>query len=235
MVDARFPFGLPTADNGNTLWISLFYASLNETGRAGFVMANSASDARSSEAEIRRRLIETGAVDVIVSVGPNFFYTVTLPCTLWFLDKGKRGTAREDEVLFLDARAIFRQIDRAHRDFTDEQIESVANVVRLWRERDPELDWGSAAWLKERFDAKAGGLEYRDVPGLCRAVPRAEIEAQGWSLNPGRYVGVAAREDDGVDFEARLEELQEELEGLNAEALALQGTIAENVAGVLGR
>ena len=232
----RFPFGIPSADNANYLWISLFYASLNETGRAGFVMANSAADARGTEADIRRKLIETGAVDVIVSIGPNFFYTVTLPCTLWFFDRAKRGTAREDLVLFIDARAIFRQVDRAHRDFEDGQIEAIANVVRLWRETDPELDWGSADWLGDRFAADTGaGLAYRDIAGLCRAVPRAEIEAQGWSLNPGRYVDTAERADDGVDFEARLAELQEELEGLNAEAARLQDVIGENVAGVLGR
>ena len=87
--DPRFPFGLPRTDNANYLWIQLFYSALNDTGRAGFVMANSAADARGSELEIRKKLIEAGAVDVMVAVGPNFFYTVTLPCTLWFFDKGK--------------------------------------------------------------------------------------------------------------------------------------------------
>jgi type I restriction enzyme M protein len=86
----RFPFGLPRTDNANYLWIQIFYSALNEAGRAGFVMANSASDARASEQEIRRQLMESRAVDVMVAVGPNMFYTVTLPCTLWFLDKGNR-------------------------------------------------------------------------------------------------------------------------------------------------
>src|SRR5712671_3318963 len=90
----RFPFGLPRTDNGNYIWIQLFYAALNAKGRAGFVMANSASDARSSEQEIRKKLIESGAVDVIVAVGPNMFYTVTLPCTLWFFDKSKARIPR---------------------------------------------------------------------------------------------------------------------------------------------
>ena len=85
----RFPFGLPRTDNGNYLWIQLFYSALNEKGRAGFVMANSASDARSSEQELRKQLIEARAVDVMVAVGPNLFYTVTLPCTLWFFDRSK--------------------------------------------------------------------------------------------------------------------------------------------------
>ena len=100
----RFPFGLPAADNANYLWIQLFYSSLNQTGRAGFVMANSASDARGSEQELRKQLVESKAVDVMVSVGPNMFYTVVLPVTLWFLDKGKSKTPRADTVLFIDAR-----------------------------------------------------------------------------------------------------------------------------------
>ncbi|MDZ7718030.1 MAG: N-6 DNA methylase [Balneolaceae bacterium] len=117
--DPRYPLGIPSTDNANYLWIQEFYSALNpENGRAGFVMANSAADARHSEMEIRRKLIEEGVVDVIISIGSNFFYTVTLPCTLWFFDKGKRGTDRENKVLFVDARNIYRQIDRAHRDFT---------------------------------------------------------------------------------------------------------------------
>jgi hypothetical protein len=90
--DPRYPFALPKADNANYLWIQIFYSTLNEKGRAGFVMANSAGDARGSELEIRKMMLEDRAVDVMISVGPNFFYTVTLPCTLWFLDRGKKKT-----------------------------------------------------------------------------------------------------------------------------------------------
>src|SRR5207248_411332 len=121
--DPRYPFGLPRTDNANYLWIQEFYSALNERGRAGFVMANSASDARASELEIRRQLLQAHVVDIMVSVGSNFFYTVTLPCTLWFFDKGKLATSRRDTVLFIDARHIYRQIDRAHRDFWPEDIE----------------------------------------------------------------------------------------------------------------
>jgi type I restriction enzyme M protein len=85
----RYTFGVPRTDNANYLWIQLFFSALNEKGRAGFVMANSASDARSSEQGLRRQLIESRAVDMMVAVGPNMFYTVTLPCTLWFFDKAK--------------------------------------------------------------------------------------------------------------------------------------------------
>ncbi len=131
--DPRYPFGVPRADNANYLWIQEFWSALDEQGRAGFVMANSAADARGTELEIRRKLIEARAVDVMISIGPNFFYTVTLPCTLWFLDRGKQATARKDQVLFVDARQIFKQIDRAHREFAPEQIEYIANIVRLYR------------------------------------------------------------------------------------------------------
>ncbi len=113
-------------------------------------MANSAGDAGHSEREIRRQLIESGAVDVMVAIGTNFFYTVTLPVTLWFLDKGKRRIAREDTVLFLDARHLYRQVDRAHRDFLPEQIGFLANVVRLYRGEKVETVEGSGAMLAER-------------------------------------------------------------------------------------
>jgi type I restriction enzyme M protein len=230
----RYPFGLPRTDNGNYLWIQLFYSALNPKGRAGFVMANSASDARSSEQDLRKQLIEARAVDVMVAVGPNLFYTVTLPCTLWFFDRGKAKTKRADTVLFIDARHIYRQIDRAHREWTPAQIGFIANLVRLYRGEDLDFTLGgdeAAAKLKEVFGKKA---KYADVAGLCKAATVKEIEAQGWSLNPGRYVGVAAGETvSDEDFKAQLETLNEELEGLNVKAHTLERTIATNVAEIL--
>lgn len=192
-------------------------------------MANSAGDARGSELEIRRKLIEDWAVDVMVSVGPNFFYTVTLPCTLWFLDRGKKKTARKDQVLFIDGRHIFRQIDRAHRDWTPEQVEFLANIVRLYRGESLENAADSRKLVKETFPEG----KYADVAGLCKIATITEIEAQGWSLNPGRYVGVAERAADEFEFAERLEELNEELETLNVEARELEELIAENVAALL--
>lgn len=228
--DPRFKeLGLPRADNANYIWIHLFYSALNQTGRAGFVMANSASDARGSELEIRRKLIQVGAVDVMVSIGSNFFYTVTLPCTLWFLDKGKKSIARKDKVLFVDARHIYYQVDRAHRDFTDEQMEFLANIVRLYRGELPVVTNGSDEMLKQNFHERS----YQDVAGLCKVATLAEIEAQGWSLNPGRYVGVAEKKAEDFVFAERLEELNEELEVLNVEARELEEQIAANVAKLL--
>ncbi len=230
-VDARFPLGLPTANNANYIWINLFYAALNEKGRAGFVMANSASDAGGSEREIRKKLVETGAVDCIVAVGPNMFLTVTLPVTLWFLDKGKAKGLRGDQVLFIEARHIFRQVDRAHRTFDSDHIEFLGNVVRLWRGEKVETEAGSRPRMAEAFPEN----KYRDIPGLCKVASRKEIEAQDWSLNPGRYVGIASGQaQDGEEFKEKLEALQEELEALNAEAVQLQSRIAQNVAELLG-
>jgi type I restriction enzyme M protein len=261
----RFPFGLPRTDNANYLWIQLFYSALNEKGRAGFVMANSASDARASEQELRRQLIESRAVDVMVAVGPNMFYTVTLPCTLWFFDKSKAETPRADTVLFLDARHIYRQVDRAHRDWPAGQIGFLANVVRLYRGEALDFTLGgdeAREKLEETFGDKVIDFKkrapspatarrelkvaeepaaygesksrYRNVPGLCKAATLAEIEAQGWSLNPGRYVGVAAGEAvSDEDFKEELETLNEELETLNAQARGLETTIAANVAEIL--
>jgi type I restriction enzyme M protein len=254
----RFPFGLPRTDNANYLWIQLFYSALNEKGRAGFVMANSASDARASEQELRRQLIESRAVDVMFAVGPNMFYTVTLPCTLWFLDKSKTvggapvgskshedRSPRADQVLFVDARHIYRQVDRAHREWTPAQIGFLANLVRLYRGEAPDFTLGgdeARAKLIEIFGEAAVSnrksaivnLKYRDVPGLCKAASIQDIAAQGWSLNPGRYVGVAAgKVVSDEDFKEQLETLNEELETLNAQARDLEQTIAGNVAEIL--
>ncbi|MGI9098105.1 MAG: type I restriction-modification system subunit M [Solirubrobacteraceae bacterium] len=228
--DARFP-DRPRADNGNYLWIQLFATALNETGRAGFVMANSASDARHSEAEIRRKLIEDRVVDVMVAVGPNFFYTVTLPVTLWFLDREKAQTERADEVLFIDARQVFRQVDRAHRDFTDEQLEFLANIVRLYRDEEPEFALGSNGQFSERFPDGA----YADVTGLCKVATTAEIEAQGWSLNPGRYVGTEVEDLDDEVFEEKLAAAHLELRELAARAAKLEAGVEHVLSQLLSK
>jgi type I restriction enzyme M protein len=235
----RYPLGMPNPDNGNYLWIQLFYSSLNETGRAGFVMANSASDARQSEQELRRQLIQAGVVDVMVAVGPNFFYNVTLPVTLWFLDKGKKGTPREDQVLFLDARSIFTQVDRAHREFTPEQVQLLASIVRLYRGEDLNgfvFDRANYALPDPQLDAVDKmfvNRQYNDIAGLCKVVNRDDIKAQNWSMNPGRYVGVSEKVEDEFVFLEQLEQLNEELEILTIEAHELEGRISENVTRLL--
>ncbi len=414
--DRRLPFGLPgitkgkgkqdsknnktTVSNGNYLWISYFYSYLNPTGRAGFVMSSQASSAGHGEKEVRRKLVETGDVDVMIAIRSNFFYTRTVPCELWHFDRAK-PEARKDQVLMLDARNIYRKVTRKIYDFSPEQLANLTAIVWLYRgqgerfidllyqhlnasvnaahtcfldesgdkpveplaefssnyrnlrllmqpfiealpegtvhddalgeyhavDNDPlgpieafalftgdtqkhlnqthadmagavdfhdnilksfaeqsrsligtiehaykitvralelcekEFDarnkdcWNSrdiskvrkqldatrhqaverikqvryfqrhAGWLVERFPQ----AEFVAVPGLCKAVYRAEIEAADWSLTPGRYVGVAPVEvDEDFDFEQKFRDIHIELADLNREAVELAAKIQEN-------
>lgn len=196
----RFPFGMPTNDNANYLWVQIFYSALNANGRAGFVMANSASDARGSEQEIRKSIIQTGAFDVVVAVSSNFFYTVTLPVTLWFLDKGK-PKKRKDKVLFIDARRYFIQVNRALREYSTEQLEFVANIVRAYREEKLEFSIPN-----KEFNTFFPDGKYTDVKGICSVKSISEIESKNWSLNPGVYVGTeeSISNEDGLDEKLHL-------------------------------
>ena len=134
----RLPFGLPAVNknkeigNGNYLWISYFYAYLNEKGRAGFVMAASATDSQSKDKDIREKLVGTGHIDVMLSVGTNFFYTKSLPCSLWFFDKGK-PEALQDKVLFIDARNYYTVVDRTLNEWSEWQMKNLNAIVWLYR------------------------------------------------------------------------------------------------------
>jgi Type I restriction-modification system methyltransferase subunit len=136
--DPRLPFGLPGVNNqnkvsnGNYLWISYFYSYLNEKGRAGFVMSSQASSAGRDEAKVRQKLVETGAVEIMVSIRSNFFYTRTVPCELWFLNKAKPEEMK-DFVLMIDARNIFRKVTRKIYDFSPEQEQNILAIVWLYR------------------------------------------------------------------------------------------------------
>lgn len=125
---------LPKNDNANYLWIQYFYNYLKPSGRAGFVMASSASDAGHSEKEIREKLVKTGAVDIMMAIGNNFFYTRSLPCTLWFFDRAKENDeAKKDKVLMLDARKIYRKVTSKVNDFSPEQLQNLICIVNLYR------------------------------------------------------------------------------------------------------
>ncbi len=404
--DPRLPFGLPGVNkkgkvsNGNYVWISYFYSYLNEQGRAGFVMSSQASSAGRDEAKVRQKLVETGDVDIMVAIRSNFFYTRTVPCELWFLNRAKHE-AHRDKVLMIDARNIYRKVTRKIYDFSPEQEQNILAIVWLYRGEtgryldlvagyccrmlaegaacfttqddngnpveplpdflcslstvrcafEPflktlandspnddvlkELDdaipmfkadmeaflnsvaeqqaswetqkntsselknavdrlaplaetsrdlvkqtdllyklvcrliefcendcgardsdawsnrditrgrkaadearalavdqlkqvryfWKQAHWLTERFPE----AELRDVEGLVKLVDRAELEANDWSLTPGRYVGVAPEvEDEDFDFEEALRDIHVELEDLNAEAVQMAATIKKN-------
>ncbi len=404
--DRRFPFGLPGVNkekkvaNGNYLWISCFHSYLGPNGRAGFVMSSQASSAGHGEADVRRKIVQTGDVDVMIAIRSNFFYTRTVPCELWHFDRGKPED-RRDKVLMVEARNIFTKVTRKIYDFSPEQLNNIAAIVWLYRgqterfrslvqsylghtiteadgiaepaaefreaytalieaiapflqnpikpaenvaqpdfagmtkerdqaagscfqslhewtariandwsqpcteeigaqqERLTELDalvhacrdlvkdvdlvsklatrlsdaveraikdakrngdgnyddWDGRAigrlekdldarrkrlveqlkrttyfhrqahWLLSRFPAG----EFAPVPGLCRIVTQAEIEAADWSLTPGRYVGVAPTEvDDDFDFEQALRDIHVELADLNRDACALAAKIQAN-------
>lgn len=134
----RLPFGMPGINkskevgNANYLWISYFYSYLNEKGRAGFVMASSATDSQGKDKNIRERLVRTGHVDAMISVGNNFFYTKSLPCSLWFFDKGKADTIK-DKVLFIDARNYYTVVDRTLNEWSDWQLKNMNAIVWLYR------------------------------------------------------------------------------------------------------
>ena len=404
--DRRLPFGLPGVNkdkrvsNGNYLWISYFHSYLSDKGRAGFVMSSQASSAGHGEKEVRRKLVETGDVDVMIAIRSNFFYTRTVPCELWHFDRAKPAE-RKDRVLMLDARNIYRKVTRKIYDFSPEQQANLTAIVWLYRGQqqrflglvqdyvarlaaesaaitpalttfetqltvsraplvvfaasvadldaipsekkqpfaDALAEWADAAnayaadraaptagialfckkfatslptsndaqhaarqtfdpladaarglikqidllyklaaraaqlaqelatdeaaaeffdrratsklikqldearhaaveqlkaatylhrqiaWLQDRFHK----AEMQDVPGLCKVVSRADIEAADWSLTPGRYVGVAPAEvDESFDFEQTLRDIHVELADLNREAVELAAKIQEN-------
>lgn len=295
MSAGRLPFGVPAINsakefgNANYLWISYFYAYLNGQGRAGFVMASSSTDSSGKDRDIREKLVQTGHVDVMMSVGNNFFYTKSLPCSLWFFDKGKKE-ALLDKVLFIDARNYYTAVDRTLNEWSQWQLKNLNAIVWLYRgeaekyralleeyhkalgvhpfaktlealnkeaealrqeakaaveaasrkdkkriqaEYDAHFAAKSeaintakeAVWLYEKF----GEGEYRDIPGLCKLASREEIAEKNYSLTPGAYVGVAAAEDDGVDFAQRMGEIRAELLKLQAESNELMQTISENL------
>lgn len=252
-----------TVPNANYLWIGYFATALNETGKAALVMANSASDAGGSEHEIRKKLIEEGVISQMVTLPSNMFSSVTLPATLWFFDKQKCHTDKKDKILFIDARNVFTQVDRAHRKFSDEQIKNLGIITRLYNgdeqafvnlieeykanlEKAPEVSddkeimpksyWQTQIdWLNERFPEG----KYRDVIGLCKVAKldgEDGIIDQDYSLNAGRYVGVGI-EDDGLtaeEFKAEMLSLNNEFVKLNDEAHSLECVIAENLKELFG-
>ncbi len=243
-----------TVPNANYLWISYFASALNQKGKAALVMANSASDAGKSELEIRTKMIEEGVISQMVTLPSNMFNTVTLPATLWFFDKNKPNTDKKDEILFIDARNVYTQVDRAHRKFSDEQIKNLGIITRLYEGntqayqdllneyklnleiQDNKEYWQEQIdWLTERFP---DGI-YQDVIGLCKVAKidgEAGIKDQGYSLNAGRYVGVVI-EDDGMtkeEFKDTMLSLNDELEKLNQEAKQLEEQISLNIKGLFG-
>lgn len=227
--DKRLPFGAPltgkgTISNGNYLWMQYFYSYLNETGRAGFVMASSATDAGNAEKLIRQKLIESGAVECIVAIGNNFFYTRSLPCHVWFFNKAKASAnsnhPNKDKILMIDARNTFRKVTTTINDFSEEHLQGLRAIINLFRGDEPGLS-GAEDWFNEHFPDGT----YQDIEGLCKIVDMEEIIEQDYSLTPGRYVGVSIDVDMDFDYKGRMAEIQSELVTLNKEANILMNQI----------
>jgi type I restriction enzyme M protein len=212
--DPRYYLGLPLTgkgeiSNANYLWMQIFASALNVTGRAGFVMSNASGDAGNAEKEIRKKMVDIGLVDVIISVGSNMFLNATLSCTLWFFDKRKKGSSREKKILFINAQDIFTEIDRAHSTWTDEQIKEIADIVRRYRDEE-------------------GEAKYTDIKGLCKVATLDEIHTNDYSLNPGRYVEIIEKVISDVDFESEITKLLGEFTSLTKEAHKLEDKITED-------
>ena len=216
--DERLPFGLPNNDNGNYLWIQYFHSYLNEKGRAGFVMASSATDAGGSEKLIRQKLIETGDVEAIVSVGNNFFYTRSLPCHLWFFNKNKKD---KDTILMIDARNTFRKVNSTINDFSPDQLEGLTTIIKSYRGE--KVDFKANEWLTKNFESGV----YEDVEGLCKVATMDKIIENDYSLTPGRYVGFSIQIDEDFDYKGRMSEIHDELSKLNAESDDLMKSIQD--------
>ena len=168
--DPRLPFGLPGVNksgkvsNGNYLWISYFYSYLNETGRAGFVMSSQASSAGRDEAKVRQKLIETGDVDIMIAIRSNFFYTRTVPCELWFLNRNKPDTHR-NKVLMLDARNIYRKVTRKIYDFSPEQLQNLLAIVWLHRGQNERFLGLVTRYLGQTLNEARACFETKDEEG----------------------------------------------------------------------
>lgn len=216
--DARWSYGPPPAGNANTAWLQHILHHLSPNGTAGVVLANgSMSSQQSGEGAIRKAMVEADVVDCMIALPGQLFYSTQIPACLWFLARNKANGGLRDrrgEVLFIDARKLGHLVDRTRRELSDDDIARIADTYHAWR--------GGA-------DADT----YEDVPGFCKAARLEEIRGHDHVLTPGRYVGAAAVEDDGVPFPERFAELKAKLDEQLAEGEALGALIRERLEGVV--
>lgn len=217
--DGRWKFGVPPAGNANYAWLQHIWHHLAPRGTAGVVLANgSMSSQQSGEGEIRKAMIEGDAIDCMIALPGQLFYSTQIPACLWFLAKDKsNGIARDKklrdrrgEILFIDARKLGYMVDRTRREFSDQDVAKIADTYHAWRE----------------------GSGYEDVAGFCKAASLDEIRGHGYVLTPGRYVGAAAAEEDDVPFEERMAELTAKLAEQFKESSKLEVAIRENLRGL---
>ena len=205
--DIRWKYGLPPAGNANYAWIQHMIHHLAPNGKIGLVLANGALSTQSSgEGEIRKRIIEDDLVEGIVAMPTQLFYSVTIPVTLWFISKNKK---QKGKTLFIDARKMGYMVDRKHRDFTDDDIQKLADTFKAFQD---------------------GTLE--EVKGFCAAATTEEIAAQDYILTPGRYVGIEEQKDDGEPFDEKMKRLTSELSDMFKKSHELENEIREKLGAI---
>lgn len=214
--DARWKYGIPPAGNANYAWLQHMIFHLAPNGVAGVVLANgSLSSNTSNEGEIRKNLIEEDIVDCIVALPDKLFYTTAIPACLWILNRNKQNNpkhrSRKHEFLFIDARKLGQLVDRRHRELTDEDIKKIAETYHNWRNKDGK---------------------YEDTKGFCKSATIEELREHEYILTPGRYVGIEEVEDDGIEFEEKMENLTSELSELFAKSRHLEEEIKKNLRGL---
>lgn len=217
--DARWRFGVPPAGNANYAWLQHILSKLAPTGQAGVVLANGSMSTNSGgEGKIRARIVEADLVSAMVALPTQLFRSTGIPVCLWIFAKDKKWTTdRSGQVLFLDARNLGYMIDRAERALSEEDIATIADTYRAWRGQS----------LAEPGEALR---QYEDVPGFCKSVTLAEIKAADYALTPGRYVGTAAAEDDGVDLDGKVKLLTRGLVAALDESARLDAVVREQLA-----
>jgi type I restriction enzyme M protein len=213
--DARWVYGVPPAGNANYAWIQHFLFHLAPDGRAGFVMANgSLTTMTGGEGKIREGLVRADVVDCIVALPAQLFYTTGIPVCLWFLDRDKASGGERDrrgEILFLDARRMGRKISRTQIELTDQEIARIASTYHRWRGTEEPA--------------------YQDEPGFSKSAALGEVEAAGFTLSPGRYVGAPESEEDEIAYEERMATLVDQL----ADEMAENARLAQEVRDALAR
>ena len=205
--DPRWVYGVPPAKPAHFAWLQHALHHLSSKGQAGIVMPNGTLTTTSGgEDAIRQKMVEQDVVECIVSLPGQLFLNTPIPCCLWFLakDKTKNGRARKGEVLFIDARKVGFMKSRVNREFSEDDVQKIAQTVHLWR------DDQDCAEVSEGEEA----LVYSDIPGFCKSATLEEIQAHGYVLSPGRYTGSVEVDDDDESYKERLDEIVGELKGL---------------------
>ncbi|MEO9655388.1 N-6 DNA methylase [Marinomonas sp.] len=231
--DPRFAgYRTPPTGNANYGWILHMLSKLSETGTAGFVLANgSMSSNTSGEGEIRQQLVENDRVECMIALPGQLFYTTQIPVCLWIISKDKTANTakgfrnRETETLFIDAREMGSMISRVHKDLTVDDLAKIADTFHAWRSSDEALKQRVASG-----DCKIS--EYQDTAGFCKSATLEDIKTNDYVLTPGRYVGAADIEDDGIPFEVKMRELSQTLYSQMNQAEELDKAIRKNLEGL---